>query len=268
MSHSRMERENQRVDPPAVPLSRHIGKCVYCGSTHAVTNEHIVPRGLGGPWQLLKGSCRVCNRTTSTFERSVLRNQFILPRAALGLPTYHPENRPQEFRFQVEKGGRNHEIVLPVADCPPIFIMLELEKPKHIASYDYERGVLVKGCTLHGPSRSKLKGKLDIEGISVTITLAANCFERMLAKIGYGMTILAYGPDALEQCYVLPCILGQKDDAGYWVGSSGKHATDLPAESALHRVFLTKNGREVGALVRLFANYQTPEYLVIVGKLK
>ncbi|MFC2071890.1 HNH endonuclease [Chloroflexota bacterium] len=256
------------MNPEAVPLTRHIGRCVYCGSTDNLTDEHIVPHGLKGPWQLLKGSCNAYNQITSAFERSVLQEQFILPRVALDLPTYHPKNRPQKFSFEVEKGGRKEKIVLPVTDCPPIFMMLDLEKPRYIANYDYEKGVMVKGCSLHGPSQAKLKEKLSIEGISLTTSFAGNCFERVLAKIAYGMIILAYGSDALEECYVLPCILGQKDDVGYWVGSSGKDYRILPPEKALHRIFLTVNGKEVGALIRLFANYQTPEYLVIVGKLK
>jgi hypothetical protein len=260
--------KDSKMNSEAIPLTRHIGKCIYCGSIDNLTDEHIVPHGLKGQWQLLKGSCRVCNQITSAFERSVLRQQFILPRAALDLPTYHPENRPQEFPFEVEKDGRREKIVLPVTDCPPIFFMLDLEKPRYIASYDYEKGVMVKGCSLHGPSLTKLKDKLSIERISLTASLSGDCFERMLAKIAYGMVILAYRPDALEECYVLPCILGQKDDVGYWVGSSGKHASTLPAEEALHRIYLTRHGKEVGALIRLFANYQTPEYLVIVGKLK
>jgi hypothetical protein len=257
------------MNPKVAPITRHIGRCVYCGSTDSLTDEHIVPRGLKGPWQLLKGSCKACNQITSAFERSVLRKQFILPRAALGLPTYHPKNRPQEFSFEVEKDGHTEKIVLPVTACPPVFTMLALEKPGYIENYNYKEGVImVKGYSLHGPSQTKLKKKLGIEGISYKTSSSGYRFGQMLAKIAYGMVILAYGSDALEECYVLPCILGQKDDAGYWVGSSGKHVSTMPAESVLHRVFLTKSRKEVSALIRLFANYQTPEYLVIVGKLK
>lgn len=259
------------MNPEAFPLTRHIGRCVYCGSTDNLTDEHIVPYGLKGPWQLLKGSCRNCNQITSAFEKSVLREQFILPRVRLNLPTYHPKNRPQEFSFKVEKDGRKEEIVLPVTDCPTIFMMLDLEKPRYIANYDYEKGVMVRGSSLHCTSQAELDElikKRNIGSISLTTSFYGNSFSRMLAKIAYGMIILNYGPDALEECYVLPCILGQKDDAGYWVGSSNKHVSTLSAEKALHRVFLTINGKEIGALIRLFANYQTPEYLVIVGKLK
>ena len=55
---------------------------------------------------------------------------------------------------------------------------------------------------------------------------------------------------------------------GYWVGSSGRDIAALPVEKPLHRIFLTVKGNEISASIRLFANYYTPEYLVIVGKLK
>lgn len=256
------------MNPESVPLTKYIGRCVYCRSIENLTDEHIVPRGLKGPWKLGKGSCQVCNQITSAFEKSVLREQFILPRAVLGLPTYHPKKRPHKFSFDVEKNGHKETIVLPRTECPPIFVMMTLQKPRYIADYDYEKGVKVTGASLHGPELLKIKERLKIDSLSVTVNISGNCFERMLAKIAYGMTIFAYGPDALEECYVLPCILGQKDDTGYWVGSSGRDFSVMPKEKPLHRIFLTLKGNEVGALIRLFASYQTPEYHVIVGKLK
>lgn len=255
------------MSPEPVPITKYIGRCVYCGSIESLTDEHIVPRGLKGPWKLVKGSCQACNQITSAFEKSVLREQFILPRAALGLPTYHRKKRPQKFSFEVEKNGHKETIVLPRTECPPLFVMLTVEKPRYIADYDYEKGVNVTRASLHGPELLKIKEKLKIDSLSVKVNISGNCFERMLAKIAYGMTILAYGPGALEECYVLPCILGQKDDTGYWVGSSGRDFSVLPKEKALHRIFLTVKGKEVGALIRLFATYHTPEYHVIVGKL-
>jgi hypothetical protein len=256
------------MNPEPVPLKRHIGRCIYCGSTDKLTDEHILPRGLKGPWKLLKGSCQSCSQITSKFERSVLREQFLLPRSALGLPTYHTKNRPQRFSFEVEKEGRKGKITLPASECPPLFVMLNLKKPRYIDDYDYDKGVKVIGASLHGPELSKMQEQLGIDDIGIRVDMHGTDFERMLAKIAYGMTILKYGPDALQECYVLPCILGQKEDVGYWVGSSGREFTALPVEKELHRIFIRVKGNEVGASIRLFANFRTPEYLVIVGKLK
>lgn len=262
-------REDSKMNTEGIPLTRYIGKCVYCGSTDTLTDEHIVPYGLKGPWQLLKGSCEACNQITSAFEGTVLREYFKLVRAALDLPTRRPRNRPKEFSFEVDREGRKENIVMPVTDCPAIFMMLKLEEPGHIVKHGSENSIKTVAVRLHGLNPTKLKDKFGIEGISIKAHFSGNCFERMLAKIAYGMTILAYGPKALKECYVLPCILGLKDDVGHWVGSSGKHASTSPAEKkVLHRIRLTTNNGEVSVLIRLFANYQTPEYLVIVGKLK
>jgi steroid delta-isomerase-like uncharacterized protein len=236
-------------DAQAVPSMRHIGRCIYCGSTASLSDEHIVPRGLNGPWLLLKGSCRECSAITSAFERKVLHEQFIVPRAALGLRTYHPKNRPKEFSFEVERDGHREKLVLPATDSPPIFMMLHLEKPRYVAEYPYEKGVIVKGASLHGPSLMDMKDRLRIEGITFNTTFTANCFEQLLAKVAYGMIVLVHGPDALETCYVLPCILGQKDDAGQWVGSSGNDPARMPREQALHRIRA------------LYENFLAPNYV-------
>lgn len=251
-----------------LPFKRDIGECIYCGSTENLSNEHILPRGLKGQWELDRGSCPDCAKITSRFERSVLRQQFIFFRTVLGLPTYHSKGRPKKFSFEVERNGHKETIVLPVTECPPLFMMLKFEKPRYIADYDYEKGVMVRGVSLHGPGLSKIMEKFNSESLTIKQDFPGNEFERMLAKVAYGMTIGKYGLGALGECYVLPCILGQKDNVGYWVGSSGRDITELPVEKPLHRISWMVKGNEIGVLIRLFAKYRTPEYLVIVGKLK
>jgi hypothetical protein len=251
-----------------IPHARDIGRCIYCGSTKDLTDEHILPFGLKGPWVLHKASCSECCKITSAFEREVLRKQFLLARAALGLPTRHKKNRPEYFSFEVTKNGVKSTLTLPVSDCPPVFIMLVPEQPRYIREYPYKKGVTLIGSTIHGPPLNDIKEKLGIDSISFTGEFPATSFERMLAKIAFGMTILNYGPDALQECYVLPCIVGKTDDVGYWVGSSERDVLTLPKETEFHRIDMLKKNDEIGVSIRLFANYATPEYLVIVGKLK
>ncbi len=255
------------MKPEKISTTKYIGRCIYCGSSSNLTNEHIVPKGLQGPWILLKASCQECNKITTRFERRVLREQLLAPRVGLGLHTYHKKERPNSVLFQIERDGRSETISLQGKKCPPIFMMLTLKKPRYIESYEYEKGVQVTGLTLHGPDSKLIRKALGSNRFEIRADIAGDCFERMLAKIGYGMTILTYGPDILGKCYVLPCILGQKDDVGYWVGE-GRDYQALPVEKSLHRVNLIKDGNEIRALIRLFANYSTPEYLVIVGKLR
>jgi hypothetical protein len=217
---------------------------------------------------LLKASCKSCGDTTSLFERYVQKQQFLLARSVLKLRTRRPENRPTEFTFEGEKDGQKVTRTLPVDECPSFFIMLHLKKPAYIADYDYEKGTMVIGASLHARNPELIREKLGVDTLSFTTKTEANSFERMLAKIAYGMVVLQHGPDALEECYVLPCILGEKDDVGKWVGS-GRDIDGLPKGKGAYIITIRQNENgEVYVFIRLFASFNTPEYLVILGRLK
>src|SRR5258708_24422845 len=56
-----------------------VGRCIYCGSTSNLTDEHIVPFALlpkGGDWFLPKASCPDCADITKRFEGQVLGGMF------------------------------------------------------------------------------------------------------------------------------------------------------------------------------------------------
>ena len=121
---------------------------------------------------------------------------------------------------------------------------------------------------MHAKNQEHISEALGMDTINWTATLEGNSFERMLAKIAYGMVVLQYGPDVLEECYVLPCILGNKNDVGKWVGS-GRDIDELPRNREPYIITIRrKENGEVYVFIRLFASFNTPEYLVIVGRLK
>ena len=258
---------------PAITLAcpqRHIGKCIYCGSTDNLTDEHIVPHGLAGPWQLSSASCGECNKITSAFEGEVLRGFFHLVRTKLGLPTYHPRKRPQAFEFLLTKDGRESATTIPVADCPTLFMMPQFRKPGCITKSPQGDIPLITSMSLHGSGLERVKDRYNIDEISYNATLSTS-FAKLLAKTAYGMTVAQYGLEAIDEAYVLPSILGQKHDVGRWVGCEESYRSPAelpPKERFLHRIDMSVRENEVGARVRLFANFQTPEYLVIVGRLK
>lgn len=254
-----------------IPAAIHIGECIYCGSKTNLTKEHIVPYGLGCPpeWVLYEGSCRACARITSAFERHVLKEYFGEPRATIGLPTYRKKNRPKSVHLQLLRGRRSFAVSLPAGECPTLITMPHLKVPACMGDYDYERGVMVVGCSLHGPSDMKERlARLDADGFSVSVSGVLVSFARMLAKIAYGMSILQFGLHAFKEVFVLPCILGQKDDAGRWVGCSQEPAILPEVDKLLHRVEVVSSNSVVGVYIRLFANYRTPVYLVFLGSLK
>ena len=248
---------------------RSIDRCIYCGSVENLSDEHIVPRGLGGPWKLLNASCRECAEITSGFEREVVHDYFKLVRAKLGLPTYHPQNRPTSFTFSVKTDDKEEITNFPVSDCPTLFMMPIFEKPGYIINDKQRKGILVSGMCLHGRGLKEFAKEQNIKSISFTGNFSTS-FSRVLAKIAYGMVIHQHGLGIVQDAYVLPCILGKKDDVGQWVGCEYPHKSPslLPKEELFHKIEVLSQNNEVGARIRLFANYETPEYLVIVGRLK
>ena len=56
-----------------------VGRCIYCGATDELTDEHIIPFSLGGVLILDKASCngtKGCNKKTHKFEGVVARQIF------------------------------------------------------------------------------------------------------------------------------------------------------------------------------------------------
>ena len=247
-----------------------IGKCIYCGTTSDLTDEHIIPHGLAGPWKLLKASCKECNKITSKFERDVLKNFLLLARTGLNLPTYHPKNRPIEFEFAVKTGGVKRILKMPASESPTLFMMPSFELPGHISANPQRTTLLITAMSLHGKGDLReFEVKNKLESISYTAKMRTT-FAQLLAKIAYGMVVAQKGIDAIDDVYVLPSILGKKDDIGRWVGcENGQKSPELlPRVKFFHTVDLLEVNKEIAAKIRLFASFQTPEYLVIVGRIK
>ncbi len=262
-------------EPPLLtqPQSRCIGQCIYCKSTKNLSREHIVPYGLLGIWTLRKASCQQCRDITSAFETSVLRDYFIQVRTSLKLPTRRPQERPKSFDYTVSKNGKEQVVNIPASEITTIFTMPIFNQPGCMTNNQQVNGFAVRGMSLHGSTSSleKLKAKYDMDSINYTSTLD-NSFLRLLAKIAYGMVVLKYGLDAIQEAFVLPSILGTKDDVSVWVGC--KNPDKSPAllrrvKGIFHGVQLEINDKKViAANIRLFESFQTPEYLVVVGRLK
>jgi hypothetical protein len=50
--------------------------CIYCRSKGSLSDEHVIPLGLGERWILPKASCAACAKSTSQSEKTCLRTMF------------------------------------------------------------------------------------------------------------------------------------------------------------------------------------------------
>jgi hypothetical protein len=248
-----------------------VGQCIYCFTDcKPLTEEHIIPLGLNGPWKLLEASCRECATITSKFERSVLKTTFGTVRIAMDFPSRRKKSRPNELPLSIEKEGSQQEVYIPVEDYPAVLQMPHLEAPGHLSGSTDTR-LRVNGATgvqIGGPPIVEVGKKLSAQRILTHATFEpVGAFARLLAKIAYGCAVGALGCDLnqFDEVYVLPVILGRSDEIGRWVGGVNKEQP--AAESDLHKVKFFIIDRELRVHVRLFAQYSAPEYVVVVGRI-
>jgi hypothetical protein len=256
------------VKIPRVVLGT-VGKCIYCGrESEPLRTEHIVPYGLNGPWELLKATCDECAVITSATEKSVLKDSLSVLRSALKLPTRRKKSRPQSFPLTITKDGKEQTVEVPIHEHLAVMILPISPPPAYLEGRPYEKGVQVTGAVtiqVGGPPPEELAKIYGAKTFSVTATWHGNCFERMLAKIAYGLGVAHFGLNNLDEVFVIPAILGKKDDIGRWVGC----ATDIRLEVGkfLHQIDISVVNREIIVRIKLFAIFNVPEYLVVMGRL-
>lgn len=95
----------------------------------------------------------------------------------------------------------------------------------------------------------------------------AQDFARFVAKMAYGYAVERYGLDAFEDVYVVPAILGDRDDIGKWVGCP--ESREFPIRQCIVSVgYKIIPGGELVVRIKTFAQFDGAEYVVVVGKMK
>jgi hypothetical protein len=247
-----------------------VERCIYCGKKdEKLTDEHIIPFGLNGFLLLKKASCEACAAITSKFEREILRTSLIEPRIGLDLPTRNKKNRPKFLELNVKKNGEGKIIQLEPNENFSVMIFIKYLLPAYIDGRKIERGISVYATGMvqvSGPSIEDLKIKYDFDSFSISTKWGANNFPRLLAKIAYGCAVAEFGYDNIEKNYVLPYIMGEQfDGISEWVGTD---PNNIMTEKGFHTIRGGVNEKmDIVIRIKLFAWWDVPEYLVVVGKL-
>jgi hypothetical protein len=92
-------------------------------------------------------------------------------------------------------------------------------------------------------------------------------FARFIAKMAYGYAVERYTLNAFEAVYIVPAILGESNDIGRWVGCSDRR--EFPARDCTVSVgFKIISGKELIVRLKMFAQFDGAEYLVVIGRVK
>jgi len=247
-----------------------IKKCIYCGSEKSLSDEHPLPFSLHGKWLLKNASCIECSKITSKFERDVSQNLFGSIRSYLNFPTYHPKNRRKFFLVEVEKNdGSILPIKTPITEYGGIIGLPIFQYPAYKNNTSYIQGINLIGIQpyrIGGFDIKSMAKKHSGQAINLSIKYNPTNFARMLAKASYGFAVAKYGMNKFD-AFVLPAILGKKDDIGMWVGTDTDENALFSSEELIIELYIKK--KLIFSRVKLFGNLeQSPCYLIVVGKLK
>jgi len=249
-----------------------IGQCIYCGTKEHLTDEHVIPFGLGGRLILPKSSCKKCAVITSSFEMKVLRGFMYEARVAGLYPTRRQKDRPSELNVQLGTDEKYDLYQLPISEFPGLLQLPVFEPPGFLAGREATRGVKICGIETisFGKNPVDVLKQRGLKSIKQTTDLDATSFARMLAKIGYSYAVGIHGLLPLQDVPVLPLILGESDDGNVWVGSA-PYKTESERRGATHALATYKHipenmpgCRMIISRVKLFAGSGATGYEVVV----
>lgn len=220
-----------------------VGACIYCGATSGrLTEEHIIPKGLGGTLVLPEASCDTCAKITSLFELHVMRGFMDRGRQAMGIKGRKQHKRPKEtaldqtfiqldeslFKQEVPVDQAIRVMHLPVLPLPGFLDPLHPPRP------DAEQVDIVAVDTIQfRTDQFQAIRPHSAVGVQIKDRMAIWDFVRLLAKIAHGYQVATRGMFPLEESPLVPIILGTRRDARNWIGCIAEHP--LPSDRpALH----------------------------------
>lgn len=249
-----------------------VGRCIYCGATEDLGKEHILPFGLSGSAILPASSCRSCTSITGSVEQDVLRGSFWPVRVFRDLKSRSKHaDAPTHVQVSVVHNGEHENVLLNIDEAPILLPFPLFAPPSYLTHAEPAPGISLLGQhtvrfgTDPGTAGRARGGSM----INITVEQRPVAFARMIAKIGYAFACAEGAISDLNGVsYVLPAILGERDEIGRWVGTLTKPIETF--QTLLHRVMVHHDYEKclLFAEVQLFSDSQTPSYGVVLGRLK
>lgn len=253
--------------------------CIYCGGSDGLSDEHIIPFGLGGRWLFPKASCRICARISGAYEGVCQRTILGPLRMYFDLPTRRKKARPEKLPLQVKYQADDTDwtiIEVDQREYPFLILLPILPPPDEITGLPSvgERGAKVQQLWVRGASfdhgihrhLDELAARLGVAAINPTATFSAPEFFHMLAKMAHAFAAAELGTARFEPL-LQPILTGDFSECRGFIG--GVQATE-PSASDLHQMSILTDSsipeRLVCVRIRLFACLETPTYLVVAGR--
>ena len=250
-----------------------VGECIYCGSTEDLSEEHIVPYGLGAEWVLEKASCRKHRDITSKFEMEILRKLWGPVRAAMNIQSRRGHEGKSYPVNIIQQNGETATVHLDAAKFGAPMHYLMLPCPRYLSGEISDEDLSFHGRVTHilpDPERfrNEMRRAFNPKRVDITISFRPVAFAQLLAKIAYGFAIGHYGIEGIETCYLLNAI-DTGAGIGRWVGCLDHGSTSAGKELIeIEGGFINTQCRDIVVQIRLYGSLRSPTYIVVVGEPK
>ena len=251
-----------------------VGRCIYCGSSEQLQDEHIIPLGLGGRHVLPKASCRKCGGKTSAFERTCQRTMYGPLRLLYGLPSRRERDRPGALPLKVKRTADSKWEYLQVAQnrYPFLLTFPYLGMPGVMSGEStHDKGPVTDRLWIRGASPShdfdalcrQLVADLGVHTIMPESKADVEALCRMLAKIAYSFAVAKRGGKPIPSRLAGYATGGDMTGCLRYIGSRD---TDEPPAPTLHDLNMVHDpeGKLTVVRVRLLARLGSPIYYVVV----
>lgn len=257
-----------------------IGRCIYCRATGSLTDEHVIPDGLGGNLILAKASCKDCAAITGHNEQQILQRMYRAVRAALGIRSRKSIKRGNALATvpillgRPDQGGtRPHPLDGKVGPPYGVISFLTQSSPGLLMEYPAS---IVLWERHHAEPRDideRIRNVKHLHrwvGFETQVNFGA--LAQMLSKIAHAYAVSQIGLDSFEP-YLVGGIVSRTIPS---VNTRliGSRANNDGGQLSLHEIELdqvrSRNRRDpnlyVVCRIRLFSLLATPTYEIVVGR--
>jgi hypothetical protein len=235
---------------------------MYClASGVPLTEEHLIPRALGGRLTLRDAVCEPCRRITGRLEQATLDREFAVPKTLLALKRRRARsNGPHRMPPVVLAGGGAEPVALAADTFPRGFSLPAFQPaglPAHIARVDTPPRIDVVDCRLD-------LGRPTRHAVAATSPLAdPHAYAYSIAKWAYTLAVAERGLACCDTQPMRDLMLGRRNDVFAFVGNLPPY--EPAAGKWLHEASVRENGPWLTVTLALFASAGMTPYEVVIG---
>ncbi len=239
-----------------------LGRCMYCLATGVpLTEEHLIPRALGGRATLRDAVCEPCRRLTGSLEQLTLDREFAVPRTLLALK-----------RRRARGHGPSRLPAVAVEGDPVATPLTPATFPRTFALPAFEPAGLLAGIERATPPRVEFVdcrlnlGTPSRQARALAPTLAdPAAYAYSIAKWAYALAVAARGLDDAGMQPLRDLMLGRRRDAFAFVGTPSPRVA--ASRDWLHDHAIDERGPWRVVTLALFASAGMTPYEVVTGSL-